>query len=466
MVVALAGAVLPVHPAVAAPTCFGKRATIIGTNRDPRQLVNLKGTRGNDVIVGLRGMDNIDARGGDDLICAGAGDDFISAGSGDDKVRGGDGIEDIWGGGGHDRIWSGQRPAEGLHGGRGNDWLYGGPGTEDYLFGGPGDDVLDGGHGRDLAMFVDSSRGVHADLSTGEATGQGNDRMMSVEIAFGTFFNDVLNGDDHANTLAGGPGDDELHGLEGDDHLRSGEGAGAGTDLLDGGEGLDTANYYLAWDPVQADLTTGQAVTSGIDTLESIENLFGSKHNDVLIGNDENNVIQGSQGDDVMDSRGGTDTAVFRDSFELLIDLVEGTAVEDRGSDTLENFEDVIGSTFADTIIGDDGPNSIWGGSGADSLVGDGGDDTLIGERGHDSVNGGDGTDTCDGETETGCELEPSAAELDPSAGALELWWHSTAWKSRTFEGLRPFGSVPPARVEQKGRKARGPLLLSTTYVM
>jgi Ca2+-binding RTX toxin-like protein len=194
--------------------------------------------------------------------------------------------------------------------------------------------------------------------------------MISVEKAFGTFFNDFLHGDDGANTLGGGPGDDELHGLGGDDHLRSGEGNPAGTDLLDGGEGLDTANYYLAWDPVQADLTTGQAVANGADTLESIENLFGSKHNDVLTGNDEDNVIQGSQGDDVMDGRGGPDTAVFRDSFELVIDLVEGTAVEERGSDTLENFENVVGSTFADTIIGDDGPNTIWGSRGADTLSG------------------------------------------------------------------------------------------------
>jgi hypothetical protein len=34
----------------------------------------------------------------------------------------------------------------------------------------------------------------------------------------------------------------------------------------------------------------------------------------------------------------------------------------------------------------------------------------LIGERGNDTVNGGDGTDTCDGETETGCELDPQPA--------------------------------------------------------
>lgn len=427
VIVVLAGAsvMVPSHATAAAPTCFGERATIVGTNRDERKLVELKGTRDDDVIVGLRGRDFIDARGGNDLICAGGGDDEITGGPGNDKIKGEGGIEYIWGGGGHDSIWGGSGPADELHGDRGNDRLFGGPGTEDLLIGGPGDDIMNGGRGQDIVLFADSPQGVQADLGTGEATGHGNDRMVSLESLHGTFFNDVLYGDDGANTLGGGPGDDELHGLGGDDRLRSGEWNPSGTDLLDGGEGLDTAWYYLSWDAVQADLTTGQAVTNGVDTLESIENLFGSKENDVLIGDDGNNVIQGSLGDDVMDGGGGTDMATFRDSFELVVDLVEGTAVEYRGSDTLENFEDIVGSAFADTIIGDDGPNSIWGGSGADSLIGAGGDDVLIGERGNDGVNGGDGTDACDGETEIDCELDPA------TAGARGVWSTSQTFGAR-----------------------------------
>ena len=407
VVVALAGAVLPVHLAIAAPTCFGKRATIVGTNRDDRRPVELKGTRGNDVIVGLRGIDYIDAGGGDDLICAGGGDDYIKGGPGDDKVKGQGSIDDIWGGGGHDRIWGGRGPAELLFGERGNDRLFGGPGTEDYLFGGPGDDVMDGGRGEDLAMFPDSPGGIEADLRTGRATGHGRDRVISIETVYGSTFDDVLYGDDKANTLAGGPGDDQVHGLGDNDRLRSGQG---GADLLDGGEGLDAANYFLSWDPVHADLAAGQAVTSGVDTLVGIENVVGSKYDDTLIGNDEDNLIHGSRGNDAMDGGGGTDKATFVDGFEMVVDLVEGTATEERFSDTLVNFENVIGSAFADTIIGDDGPNAMWGGSGADTLVGAGGDDILIGERGNDSVNGGDGIDTCDGETEIDCELAHAAA--------------------------------------------------------
>ena len=416
----MSASVLQTVGAEAAPTCFGKRATIVGTNRDRTKSVELRGTRGDDVIVGLRGIDSIDAGGGDDFICAGGGDDYIQGGPGADKIKGQGGIEDIWGDSGHDRIWGGGGPAEGLYGGRGNDRLFGGPGTEDYLYGGPGDDVMDGGGGQDFAMFPDSPRGVDADLGTGRVTGHGRDRLVSIENVYGSPFDDILYGDDKANTLAGGPGDDEVYGLGGDDRLRSGWG---GVDLLDGGEGLDTANYFLSWDPVHADLAAGEAVTSGVDTLVGITNVVGSKYDDTLIGNDEDNLIFGSRGDDIMDGGGGTDVAAFFDSFEMVVDLVEASATEERFSDTLVNFENIIGSAFADTIIGDEGPNAIWGGAGADNLAGAGGNDVLIGERGNDGANGGDGTDTCDAETEIDCELSP--------AGGMRATFRPSAWTER-----------------------------------
>jgi hypothetical protein len=56
MAAAVASAIVAV-PVSAAPTCFGKRATIVGTNRDRTRPVELQGTSRNDVIVGLRGPD-------------------------------------------------------------------------------------------------------------------------------------------------------------------------------------------------------------------------------------------------------------------------------------------------------------------------------------------------------------------------------------------------------------------------
>src|SRR5207249_11458563 len=48
----------------AEPMCFGKPATILGTEGDD----NLTGTAGADVIIGLGGNDTINGAGGGDLI--------------------------------------------------------------------------------------------------------------------------------------------------------------------------------------------------------------------------------------------------------------------------------------------------------------------------------------------------------------------------------------------------------------
>ena len=71
----------------AAPSCFGKRATIVGTpGRD-----HLGGTDGDDVIYLGGGDDVADAHEGNDRLCGGDGDDELHGGDGSDHTDGGDG---------------------------------------------------------------------------------------------------------------------------------------------------------------------------------------------------------------------------------------------------------------------------------------------------------------------------------------------------------------------------------------
>ena len=120
----------------AAPKCFGKKATIVGTNTADV----LKGTAKADVIV---------ARGGNDKVMALAGNDLICGGSGNDK---------LYGGPGYDRI----------HGEEGNDQLFSQIGSDD-LWGGVGNDTLNGsGPGFVWAYYWDAPNGVTANLSTGK----------------------------------------------------------------------------------------------------------------------------------------------------------------------------------------------------------------------------------------------------------------------------------------------------------
>jgi len=70
---------------------------------------------------------------------------------------------------------------------------------------------------------------------------------------------------------------------------------------------------------------------------------------------------------------------------EVLVALpVEQTVIE---------IENVIGTQFADVIIGDSGENRLDGGDGDDVIGGRGGDDTLVDGYGNDLLHGGSGDD-------------------------------------------------------------------------
>ncbi len=113
--------------ATAQVTCYGKTATIVGT--DGNNIIN--GTKYPDVIAGLGGNDTINGASGNDLICGGPGNDTITGGNGSDRIDGGSGNDTISGDFGADR-------------------LFGGLGT-DAMNGGIGIDLCDGGIGQDGA---------------------------------------------------------------------------------------------------------------------------------------------------------------------------------------------------------------------------------------------------------------------------------------------------------------------------
>ena len=142
-------------PALAAATCNGVPATIVGTAGDDV----LIGTGGDDVIVGKGGNDIIKGRAGNDIICANNGDDLVIAGPGADQVFGGNGNDELVGNFGFDLLKGnagddelrGGPSADTLDGGQDNDLLLGGSG-DDELFGSTGDDILFGGVDIDNAV--------------------------------------------------------------------------------------------------------------------------------------------------------------------------------------------------------------------------------------------------------------------------------------------------------------------------
>ena len=111
--------------AAASPTCFGHKATIVGTNGGD----HLVGTAARDVIVAGGGNDRVYGRRGNDLVCGGPGRDELFLGDGADRATSGRGNDNIEGRGGQDF----------LDGGEGTDLLDGGDGTDTCRL---GEDVL------------------------------------------------------------------------------------------------------------------------------------------------------------------------------------------------------------------------------------------------------------------------------------------------------------------------------------
>jgi Ca2+-binding RTX toxin-like protein len=229
--------------AQAAPRCFGKKATIVGTgDRD-----TLKGTPKRDVIVGLGGGDKINGRAGGDLICGGGGHDSIKAKAGNDRISGGPSGDFILGQQGNDEL-GGAGGGDAILAGPGNDRILGGPGAE-FMIGGVGDDLFDGGSNPfDLASFEESPVGVVVDLNvtTPQNTGEGIDTLLGVEGLVGSPLNDALTGQNvpsqTGNGLFGFGGTDQVLGMDGNDVIDGEDGndkGGPGVGLVNGGLGDD-----------------------------------------------------------------------------------------------------------------------------------------------------------------------------------------------------------------------------------
>lgn len=128
---------------LAAPSCDGHPATMVGTAGADE----IGGTSRSDVIVALGGDDVVFGLAGADIICGGRGNDELLGGKGDDVLRGDDGRDYLQGEQGRD-VLVGQVGHDRLEGGPGGDRVFGN-GGEDRLYGNPGEDRLEGGYARD-----------------------------------------------------------------------------------------------------------------------------------------------------------------------------------------------------------------------------------------------------------------------------------------------------------------------------
>jgi Ca2+-binding RTX toxin-like protein len=205
----------------------------------------IRGTDGNDILIGSSLSDRISGLGGDDEIDPGlGGDDLIDGGSGVDTYLSFGGIVSLVDGSareigqstatlvsienvtGADTAIGDDGPNRFVSAFRvvGPGVEYSGNGGDDVLVGSAGADTLDGGDGADLV------RGLGGiDLLIG---GDGEDRL------FGGEGDDVLQGGDGNDQIIDGAGRNRIQGGAGDDELR-------GTGRIEGGDGHDVIQALL-----------------------------------------------------------------------------------------------------------------------------------------------------------------------------------------------------------------------------
>ena len=360
----------------------------------------LMGGLGNDTLIGGAGADTLDGGEGTDTAAYDGSAVAVMVNLGTNTATGGDAQGDTF------------TSIENLAGSAFDDTLTGDTGNN-VLEGAAGADVLDGGDGLDAAAYTHSNAAVTVDLLAGTATGghAAGDTFAGIENVSGSRYSDTLTGDAAANTLNGGHGHDRLTG-------------GAGADVLVGGPGNDAAYYASSAAAVTVNLLdgTGTGGDAEGDTLDSIEYLSGSGHDDTLTGNAGNNVLEGGAGADTLDGGEGIDTASYSGSASRVDVRLSGTVVNhgDATGDVLINIENLIGSAHNDILAGDRQANTLAGLDGNDLLWASSGDDLLTGGPGADRLVGGAGLDT---------------ASWAGSSEAVTVRLHSLAAKGGDAEG-------------------------------
>lgn len=242
-------------------------------------------------------------------------------------------------------------------------------------------------------------------------------------------------GDD---TLTGTPGDDTITGFEGNDNL---VGLG-GNDIIDAGPGDDTGVGNQGADTIDLgdgfdfgfggegnDIIRGGAGNDNLFGESSFETENGITGDDQLFGGDGDDFMRGGLGNDYMDGGSGSDrVSYFSIPGAVRVDLrTQGVAQNtiNGGFDTLVNVENVAGTQFADTLIGNNNANWMWSHGGADDLRGNAGDDTFWLPQGDGAVvRGGQGVDVVSFRgrvTLPGEEPDTTGVTFTISAGAQDI---------------------------------------------
>ncbi|HEU0097414.1 MAG TPA: cadherin domain-containing protein [Allosphingosinicella sp.] len=406
-------------------------------------LAGLYGGAGNDVLDGGAGNDTLDGGAGNDryLFAAGSGSDTVVTGGGQDEIL----FDKI----SHDKLWLRQigNDLEIAAVGLGStvlvkNWFLGTANQARRIV--ASDRMLARSDVQALvtAMAATNPQVFSEALS---ASWQVHAEYVDRAIYTGTAGNDTIVADP---LLVGGAkfyglaGNDTLTGTVSDDEFHFG--SDLGYDIINGGAGFDTIvadvnnamigltstaaapltgiekittngkTGVLMWFNGAATIDLTNVIVDGVVPIlgsNSVDVITGSASDDTILGAGGNDVLKGGLGNDLLKGEAGEDNLDGGDGIDTYDasgsaagagtitiastgttnHVVVGTVTT---TDTLANFENVVGSNADETINGSIVDNRLEGSGGNDTISGDSGNDVLIGGTGADILKGGAGSDT------------------------------------------------------------------------
>jgi Ca2+-binding RTX toxin-like protein len=150
---------------------------------------------------------------------------------------------------------------------------------------------------------------------------------------------------------------------------------------------------YVYTGNIGDDTFTAGFLDDKLDGKAGNDELYGLSGDDSIIGGAGDDALYGGNGDDTIDGGAGNDTLVgggqdFTGDWvtyasaaaAVTVDLSNASAQNTggAGTDTISEFENLLGSNFNDTLTGNAGDNFIEGGAGNDII--DGGGQSFIGD--------------------------------------------------------------------------------------
>ena len=303
--------------------------------------------------------------------------------------------------------------------------------AEDFILRG-GDDTLNGGGGTDEIRYDRSGydSAVTVDLDAGMVTGAWygtgfTHTVSNIEDVRGSYYNDLITGDDGDNRLRGRDGDDTLTSIGGDDTLMGESGndtyvvnlGGSGDVLINDVYGSNTLVLVGPDDAEDGGSVSydGNSINFGMEggrSVDVITDVYGNPNVQTVVMTDESGTFEesfelltvaanASQSNVFLVGTSGMDSFYLYDYADTC-DAVVHTNEGDDNVFVAGSYDTYVNAgADNDTVIGGGGDDYIEGGAGDDSLSGGAGDDWIDGGAGGDTIDGGDGYDTVSFESAT-----------------------------------------------------------------